>query len=74
MSEQRARLGILGGSSLYAFGDLEDRTTVEMTTPFGAPSDAITLGTLAGERIAFVPRHGRGHRYHPTAIPVRANI
>jgi 5'-methylthioadenosine phosphorylase len=54
--------------------DLADVEEHRVETPFGAPSDAITVGTLAGERVAFLPRHGVGHRLSPAAIPVRANI
>ncbi len=69
-----ARLGIIGGSGLYSMPGLEDVREVRMETPFGNPSDAITLGTLSGVPLAFLPRHGRGHRLTPTEIPVRANI
>ena len=53
---------------------LLDREEVNVDTPFGSPSDAITIGTLEGRRVAFLPRHGKGHRISPTEIPVRANI
>ena len=69
-----AQVGIIGGSGLYrmeGLGDVEERS---FDTPFGAPSDAVVLGTLSGRRVAFLPRHGRGHRHSPTRIPVRANI
>ena len=68
------RLGVIGGSGLYQIEGLTDVEEVRVKTPFGDPSDAITLGTLEGERVAFLPRHGRGHRISPTEIPVRANI
>ena len=55
-------LGIIGGSGLYDLPGLEDRETVELETPFGNPSDALVTGTLHGVRMAFLPRHGRGHR------------
>jgi 5'-methylthioadenosine phosphorylase len=74
MSAARARLGVIGGSGLYHMVDLADVECVEIATPFGLPSDALTLGTLAGERVAFLPRHGQGHRFNPTTIPARANI
>jgi len=69
-----ARLGVIGGSGLYQIEGLADVEEVRVKTPFGDPSDAIVLGTLEGERVAFLPRHGRGHRISPTEIPVRANI
>ena len=53
---------------------LTDREEVHVDTPFGSPSDAITVGTLEGRRVAFLPRHGKGHRITPTEIPARANI
>ena len=74
MADQRASLAIIGGSGLYDMEGLTDREDVTVTTPFGAPSDAITLGVLEGARVAFLPRHGRGHRYSPTEVPARANI
>jgi 5'-methylthioadenosine phosphorylase len=74
MSTATARIGVIGGSGLYAMSELTDVEEVRVSTPFGDPSDAITIGTLAGERVAFLPRHGRGHRILPSDIPVRANI
>ncbi len=70
----QATIGVIGGSGLYAMNGLSDVEEVTPETPFGAPSDSITVGTLEGTRIAFLPRHGRGHRYSPTEVPVRANI
>ena len=67
-------LGIIGGSGLYDLPGLEDRETVELETPFGKPSDALVTGTLHGVRMAFLPRHGRGHRLAPNELPFRANI
>lgn len=72
MSE--ARLGVIGGSGLYEIDGLSDVEEANVRTPFGDPSDAIVVGTLEGTRIAFLPRHGRGHRILPTEVPVRANI
>lgn len=69
-----ARIGIIGGSGLYAISGMEDLSEVQIPTPFGMPSDDIVLGTFGGEHIAFLPRHGRGHRISPTHIPARANI
>jgi 5'-methylthioadenosine phosphorylase len=69
-----ARIGVIGGSGLYAMDELTDVEEVDVETPFGKPSDTITIGTLLGERVAFLPRHARGHRILPSDIPVRANI
>jgi 5'-methylthioadenosine phosphorylase len=70
----KARIGIIGGSGLYQMADLTDREEVVIDTPFGKPSDAFILGTLAGEQVAFLPRHGRGHRLLPSELPFQANI
>ena len=69
-----AEIAFVGGSGLYEMDGLTDREGVRVQTPFGDPSDDIVLGTLDGTRVAFLPRHGRGHRLSPTEIPVRANI
>lgn len=69
-----AEIGIIGGSGLYNMEGLADTEEVKPETPFGEPSDAIVVGTLEGRRVAFLPRHGRGHRISPTHIPARANI
>jgi 5'-methylthioadenosine phosphorylase len=74
MSEVRARVGVIGGSGLYHMADMAGIEEVRVATPFGDPSDAIMLGTLGGVGVAFLPRHGRGHRLSPTEIPARANI
>lgn len=68
------RYAIIGGSGLYNMPELTDLTTLDLETPFGKPSDSILLGTLAGVRVAFLPRHGRGHIYTPSEVPYRANI
>ncbi len=70
----QAEIGIIGGSGLYRMDGLADTEEVRPETPFGEPSDAIVVGTLEGRRVAFLPRHGRGHRINPTNIPARANI
>jgi 5'-methylthioadenosine phosphorylase len=70
----KARIGIIGGSGLYAMEGVTDVKALRPDTPFGAPSDEITLATLGGVRVAFLPRHGRGHRLLPTEVPGRANI
>jgi 5'-methylthioadenosine phosphorylase len=69
-----AKIGIIGGSGLYQMPELQDLEEIEVQTPFGNPSDKFILGTLEGERVAFLPRHGRGHRFTPTEVPFRANI
>lgn len=67
-------LGVIGGSGLYAMKDLKIVDTVSVDTPFGDPSDLIVLGDLEGTRMAFLPRHGVGHRITPSEINYRANI
>jgi 5'-methylthioadenosine phosphorylase len=68
------RVGIIGGSGLYRMPELTGVEEVKVDTPFGPPSDSFIVGTLEGERVAFLPRHGRGHRVTPTEVPFRANI
>jgi 5'-methylthioadenosine phosphorylase len=68
------KLAVIGGSGVYDMEALSEVEEVRVATPFGDPSDAIILGTLSGVRIAFLPRHGRGHRLTPTEVPYRANI
>jgi 5'-methylthioadenosine phosphorylase len=67
-----AQLGVIGGSGLYAL--LEDAREHTVETPYGPPSDSITIAKVAGRRVAFLPRHGRDHRYPPHRIPYRANL
>jgi 5'-methylthioadenosine phosphorylase len=69
-----AQIGIIGGSGLYDMAGLSDREHVEISTPFGAPSGPYVLATLAGKRVAFLARHGAGHRLMPTELNYRANI
>jgi 5'-methylthioadenosine phosphorylase len=69
-----ARVGIIAGSGFYEMEGLTDTEEISIKTPFGEPSDAIIVGNLEGVRVAFLPRHGRGHRISPTEIPSRANI
>jgi len=69
-----ATIGIIGGSGLYSMSGFTDTREVRVKTPFGDPSDAIVLGMLEGKRVAFLARHGRGHRILPSAINFRANI
>ncbi|MCH8194800.1 MAG: S-methyl-5'-thioadenosine phosphorylase [Chloroflexi bacterium] len=74
MAQTHAEIGVIGGSGLYEMAGLTDVEEVRIATPFGDPSDAIVLGALSGRRVAFLPRHGRGHRINPTNVPFRANI
>src|SRR5919108_1876957 len=69
-----AKIGIIGGSGLYQMSEFTDVEEVRVDTPFGNPSDAFFIGTLEGERVAFLPRHGLGHRFTPSELPFRANI
>jgi 5'-methylthioadenosine phosphorylase len=71
---EKASIGVIGGSGLYRMPDLDDVVTVAVETPFGAPSDDVVIGTLSGRRVAFLPRHGRGHRLLPSEVPYLANI
>jgi len=68
------KIGIIGGSGLYHMDGLTETREVRVKTPFGEPSDAIVIGTLEGQRVAFLARHGRGHLYSPSDINYRANI
>ncbi len=67
-------IGVIGGSGLYEMDGLSDVRAVRPATPFGMPSDEIVLATLGGVPLAFLPRHGRGHRLLPTEVPSKANI
>ena len=73
-SKDRAQIGIIGGSGLYQMEGLTEVREVQLETPFGPPSDAFILGTLEETPVAFLARHGRGHRLLPTELPYRANI
>ena len=68
------KLGVIGGTGLYAMAGLEGAETVETDTPFGKPSAPIVIGEIAGTRTAFLPRHGVGHRLLPTEVPYLANV
>src|SRR5713101_3912610 len=72
--EALATIGIIGGSGLYSMAGLKETREVRVKTPFGEPSDAIVVGRLEGKRVAFLARHGRGHRILPGEINFRANI
>ena len=74
MRLKKAEIGIIGGSGLYAMPGLTDVREEKVTTPFGDPSDVLVLGELEGRRVAFLARHGRGHRLLPTELNFRANI
>jgi 5'-methylthioadenosine phosphorylase len=71
---QQAEIGIIGGSGLYSMPGLTDINEVSQSTPFGNPSDSFILGTLEGRKVAFLSRHGRGHRISPSELNFRANI
>ncbi|MBZ5531832.1 MAG: S-methyl-5'-thioadenosine phosphorylase [Acidobacteriia bacterium] len=71
---QRAEIGIIGGSGLYSMPGLTNMEEVTVQTPFGEPSDAFVLGTMEGRKVAFLARHGRGHRILPSELNFRANI
>ncbi|MHC4380832.1 MAG: S-methyl-5'-thioadenosine phosphorylase [Planctomycetota bacterium] len=68
------RVGVIGGSGVYAMESLEDAREVSIETPWGAPSDTILLGRIGEAEVAFLPRHGKGHRFTPTEVPYLANI
>ncbi|HEX6905387.1 MAG TPA: S-methyl-5'-thioadenosine phosphorylase, partial [Terriglobales bacterium] len=68
------QIGIIGGSGLYSMPGLAEVREVRLQTPFGDPSDAYVTGRLEGKRVAFLARHGRGHRILPSEINFRANI
>ena len=74
MTDNPVRIGIIGGSGLYQMEGLSEVEERPVSTPFGDPSDAVTVGTLEGVRVAFLARHGRGHRIMPTEVNYRANI
>ncbi|EFH85585.1 S-methyl-5'-thioadenosine phosphorylase [Ktedonobacter racemifer] len=69
-----AVIGVIGGSGLYQMEGMSEVEEIQVETPFGAPSDVITVGKVEGVPMAFLPRHGRGHRLSPSEVPVRANI
>lgn len=72
--EEKAEIGIIGGSGLYSMPGFEAENELHLKTPFGEPSDAYVVGRLEGKRIAFLARHGRGHRISPSELNFRANI
>lgn len=68
------RVAVIGGTGLYLMEGVEDVREIEVTTPFGPPSDRLTIGRYTGREVVFLARHGRGHRYLPSEVPYRANI
>ncbi len=70
----QVKIGVIGGSGLYQMESLKDVEEVSIDTPFGKPSDDFIIGSLGDARVAFLPRHGRGHRLLPSELPYRANI
>ncbi len=75
MTEERsAEIAIIGGTGVYDPEIIEDPQEVKVYTPYGAPSDLVSLGTYEGKKVAFIPRHGRGHQIPPHMINARANI
>ena len=73
MVMEQVKIGIIGGSGLYEMADLTERKEIPINTPFGSPSDNLIVGSLCGQRVAFLARHGRGHRWMPSEINFRAN-
>ena len=71
---EKVNIGIIGGSGLYQMPELQNVREIAVDTPFGQPSDAFIVGELEGVKVAFMPRHGRGHKLLPTELPFRANI
>jgi 5'-methylthioadenosine phosphorylase len=74
VKERRAEIGVFGGSGLYSMERATVLEELKVETPFGAPSDLITIVEIAGKRVAFLPRHGRKHQYPPHKVPYKANI
>ncbi|MCX8028455.1 MAG: S-methyl-5'-thioadenosine phosphorylase [Brevinematales bacterium] len=72
--DYKVEIGVIGGSGLYSFSSAKIVDEVDIDTPFGKPSDKITIVDVEGRKVAFLPRHGRGHIYPPTKIPMKANI
>ena len=68
------KIGIIGGSGFYKMGIIKDAEEVSIETPFGKPSDKVTIGKIGGVDVAFIPRHGKGHAYPPHKVNYRANV
>ena len=73
-NQPQAEIAIIGGSGLYEIQGFAETAVLDIDTPYGKPSDVITVGELLDVPVAFLPRHGRGHRVSPTELPFRANI
>ena len=71
---EKIKIGVIGGTGLYEIEGFENKVELDINTPFGKPSDKIIVGDLCGRKIAFLPRHGKGHRILPSELPQRANI
>lgn len=71
---EQVRIGVIGGSGVYNMPEISDRVSYTIDTPFGRPSADVTVGSLRGKRVAFLPRHGVGHVFSPSTVPYRANI
>lgn len=71
---EQVDIAVIGGTGLYAMPEISERSALTLTTPWGDPSGEIVIGTLRGKRVAFLPRHGAGHRLSPSEVPYRANI
>src|SRR5512137_1515354 len=71
---EQVRIGVIGGSGVYDLAQLRNVREARLDTPFGAPSDAYVIGDINGQPVAFLPRHGRGHRVSPTRLNSRANV
>ncbi|GBC97751.1 S-methyl-5'-thioadenosine phosphorylase [bacterium HR17] len=74
VTERKAAIGVFGGSGLYKMEGATVLEEIKVETPFGAPSDLITIVDIAGKRVAFLPRHGRNHQYPPHKVPYKANV
>lgn len=74
MGSQEVKIAVIGGSGLYDIAGLRVEKEIQPETPWGKPSDTITVGEFQGKKIAFLPRHGRGHFFNPSEVPYRANI
>ena len=74
MNRVNVNTAIIGGTGLYNIEDITITESIDIKTPFGNPSDSIKIALFDGSKVAFLPRHGVGHRFLPTEIPVKANI
>lgn len=72
MADYTAEIGVFGGSGFYSL--MDDFEEIKVETPYGPPSDRVAIGTVAGRKVAFLPRHGKAHQFPPHAIPYRANV